>query len=120
MLYYKGTVRKHIEFTSQKVECPICTEQQIGVKWPNCDHSTCVSCFSRCQWGEPFIEPPFPYNDPCIKEAYDNYDKDEDGPGLFNKFPLLMEYDKIYNKMLSEHDMKNVPDNLKKCPICRK
>ena len=101
------------------VECPICLEIKEGITQPRCDHSVCISCFKRCQYGDQNREgePIFPYPD-IEDEYYDDSGNLKWGEG---DYPLI----KIFNYECNTWDDERIEkreneEYLRNCPICRK
>ena len=101
------------------VECPICLDINKGVLFPNCKHSTCISCFNKCFFGKGIKltrkEPKFPYQE--IENAY-RHDPENSN---WDSFPLIEQYNIDWNNWAEEQrDYYEGSKNLRQCPICRK
>lgn len=97
-------------------ECPICLEIKLGISYPNCHHSICIDCFTRCYYGDYSDEPQFPY-----PELEDEYYNDEDHPKWELNYPLIKEYHEKWNKWDDDRETKYEDQQyLRRCGICRK
>ena len=93
--------------------CPICMEDKESIKMSNCNHSTCIECYKKCNM-DICIEPPiFPYNN------------DTELSYMKNPFNKRWTYDALiikYEKKLIRWNKNNKirPENyLTTCCICR-
>ena len=97
------------------VECPICLENKSGVKQVNCDHTACIDCFKRCNYGQAISQPIFPYPE----DIEDEYEENHDDPKWAND-PLIKKYNEefiLYEHSLDINHMKEA--SLRVCGICR-
>jgi hypothetical protein len=102
----------------ENTECPICTETTTCVIQPRCTHPTCISCFKRCQFGDPQPQPPFPYSD----EVEDEWDEvDDDDPEFHAKYPLVRQWMIDFQKHAIQESLNTKKEeSLRVCPLCRK
>jgi hypothetical protein len=103
---------------SSNLECPVCLEVKECISQPRCSHSSCISCFKRCYYGDRNIDeqPIFPY--PDIEDEY--YD-DQENIKWANDYPLIKIYNEEWNKWDDKRNEKYEQEEyLRCCPICRK
>ena len=110
-LHFKGKLTFH-----DSVECPVCFENKPGVKQVNCDHSVCIDCFKRCNYGQTIPQPQFPYSE----EIEDEYDSNQDDPRWVND-PLIIKWNEDFQKYeeLCEANYAR-EESLRVCALCRK
>lgn len=98
------------------VECPICLETKEGITQPNCDHTLCINCMTRCYYGDDSIKAPvFPY--PDIEDEYFNFPEDP----RWENYPLIRIYNLWYDIWDDERTTKYESENhLRRCPLCRR
>jgi hypothetical protein len=100
-----------------KSECPVCLEEKECVKQLKCEHTTCIDCFVRCQFGEQIEQPQFPYSE----EINDEWEYDPYNEKWNREYPLIRvwneELDRLEN--METQNFKNT-EYLRKCPLCRK
>ncbi len=95
----------------ENTECPICYETTRSVEHPRCKHTTCISCFKRCQYGDETGEPIFPY-----PEIEDEYDGDPENDKWRIEYPLISVWVENWNTWDDNRE-----DGIhSKCSLCRK
>lgn len=101
------------------LECPVCLEIKRSVSQLRCEHTACIACFQRCQYGEESREgePEFPY-----PEIEDEYDEDSANSKWAVDYPLIQVYNEEWNQWDDERQEKRREEQsyLRICPICRK
>ena len=114
-------VGKGILETTNNLECPICLEIKECISQPRCNHSSCISCFKRCYYGDENNEgrPIFPY--PDIEDEYWDDVRDEKNIKWYIDYPLIKIFYEEYDNWDNEKNAKYENEkNLRICPVCRK
>jgi hypothetical protein len=110
----------HLPITDA-LECPICLEMKRSISQPRCEHTVCIDCFRRCNYGKecPEDEPPFPH--PDIEK---DYYEDQGNPVWYTDYPLIQRFDedwKEWSDLCGETACDSDPETYHPhCPLCRK
>jgi len=97
------------------ITCTLCYKITYGIKHPNCKHTFCIECFKKCYHvsRKKLHELVFPYSE--IENDYLNNPYDP----KWDKYPLIQEYYKQYNKLEQEIEDKIEHNILNICLLCK-
>ena len=95
--------------------CTSCYKITHGIKHPNCNHTFCIECFKKCYHvsRKKLYELVFPYSE--IENDYLNNPYDP----KWDKYPLIQEYYKQYNKLEQEIEDEIEHNILNICLLCK-
>lgn len=97
------------------ITCTSCYKITHGIKHPNCNHTFCIECFKKCYnvSRKKIHELVFPYAQ--IEDEYLNNPYDP----KWDKYPLIQEYYKQYNKLEQEIEDEIQHNILNICLLCK-
>ena len=97
------------------ITCTSCYKITHGIKHPNCKHTFCIECFKKCYHvsRKKLYELVFPYSE--IENDYLNNPYDP----KWDKYPLIQEYYKQYNKLEQEIEDEIEHNILNICLLCK-
>jgi hypothetical protein len=97
-----------------KIECPICYEEKVGIQLFNCKHAVCIDCFKRAWYGSKAKYPPFPF--PLLEEEY--YDNPVDDE--WELYPEIRNWEIECDQADADTQVQYENEEyLRKCPYCR-
>jgi hypothetical protein len=100
---------------SNNLKCSLCSNIDLNITHPRCDHKLCLKCFKLCYYGPKFKKPKpyFPF--PTIEKEYYN---DIRNPKFLSKKLSI----KIYNENLDRWYIaeENHLSSSEECHICHK